>query len=155
MISRAPNPLATPLRGLVAALLLAPLAIGCSSFDPAAETAIGEFPADPLMTVSTEARALSLEVRTSPTQPPSRGSVAVEYRASDAKGAPVTGLVVELVAWMPAMGHGASGTPTVSETGEGRYVARGIDLSMAGRWELRTTFTGPASDHATVVFDVP
>lgn len=137
-------------------LVLALLAGACSSVDPVgASSASGAFPADPLMTLHTEAGALGIEVRTSPSQPPSRGTVSVEYTVTEASGAPATGLTLLVEAWMPSMGHGASTKPKVSEEGQGKYVAEGVELSMPGRWELRTTFSGAASDHATVVFDVP
>lgn len=137
-------------------VFLVVLGAGCSSVDPVEATSdAGAFPAEPLMTLHTEAGALGLEVRTSPSQPPSRGTAAVEYTVTDASGAPVSGLTVLVEPWMPAMGHGASVEPKVSEEGQGKYVAEGVELTMPGRWELRTTFSGAASDHATILFDVP
>ena len=136
-------------------VVLVALALGCSSVDPEGADGASSFPAAPLTTLATEAGALDLAVRTSPSQPPARGVNRVEYTVTDASGAPVTGLAVDVEPWMPAMGHGASVKPSFEEQGQGRYVAREVDLFMPGRWELRTTLSGPVSDRATIVFDVP
>jgi hypothetical protein len=145
------------MRSSVRALLAvgAAVLLGCSAPADASGPGAGEFPADPLATLASASGALSLAVRTSPSQPPTRGTSAVELTVTDAKGAALAGLDVAVEPWMPAMGHGASVVPTVSEEGGGRYVAREVDLFMPGRWELRTTFSGSVSDHATVVFDIP
>jgi hypothetical protein len=134
----------------LASLLLA----SCASSGDEAGGDVG-FPVEPYTSVSTEAGALSVAVRTSPEQPPSRGVVSVELTVTDPGGAPVDGLVVEPTLWMPAMGHGTSVTPTVSPAGKGRYVLTNVNLYMAGRWELRTRFSGAATDRAVPVLEVP
>lgn len=72
-----------------------------------------------------------------------------------ATGTRVDGLRPTVVPWMPAMGHGTSVAPTVTEKGAGRYLVTGVSFFMPGRWELRTTFPGKANDSAVPVFDVP
>ena len=74
--------------------------------------------------------------------------VSVEYRITNADGQPVDGLVLSVVPWMPDMGHGASIEPMVSAVGGGRYVISNVELFMPGRWELRTSITGPSEDRA-------
>jgi hypothetical protein len=131
-------------------LALAALTVGCSS---GAALGDGSFPAEPLATIESAAGMLSIEVRTSPTQPPERGRASIEYLVR-ADGEPVDDLDLEVLPWMPSMGHGASVHPTVTPMGEGRYEVANVDLYMAGHWELRATFSGPMVDEATVSFDV-
>jgi hypothetical protein len=134
-------------------LILASAAVlGCSS-DPAQGSA--SFPAAAFATTASESGALTLEVRTSPDQPPSRGDISVEYRITGADGAPAEGLEIAVEPWMPAMGHGASIVPVVADDGEGRYVVSSVDLFMAGTWELRTTIAGSLQDSATPTFQIP
>jgi hypothetical protein len=61
-----------------------------------------------------------------------------------ADGTPVDGLTLDIVPWMPAMGHGTSLTPEVTALGSGVYEVEDLDLFMAGTWQLRTTFGTPA-----------
>jgi hypothetical protein len=130
---------------------LASAACACAS---AGDAGAGDFGPDPLVVATSDAARLSIEVRTAPDQPPSHGAIRAEYRVRDAMGAAVDGLAIEVVPFMVAMGHGASVAPTVSARGEGRYVVESLDLFMAGRWELRTTFTGRIEDRATIAIDV-
>ncbi len=137
-------------RSQLAVALAAALA-GCSS---GAGPNPNAFPAQPYLTVMSDAKVLSIEVRSSP-QPPTRGGVDVEYVVTNvADGKPQDGLVLQIQPWMPAFNHGAI-TPTVTPEGNGKYLITEVDLFMAGRWELRTTFSGSVSDHATPAFDVP
>jgi hypothetical protein len=59
-------------------------------------------------------------------------------------GAGVDGLTLDIVPWMPAMGHGTSLTPEVTDLGSGVYEVEDLDLFMAGTWQLRTSFGSPA-----------
>jgi predicted small secreted protein len=137
---------------LAAVLVAAPLA-GCSG-DMGSGSDV-TFPAAPLAVMATEGGALHVEVRTAPDQPPSRGVVSVEYTITDEDGAPRDGLRIEVVPWMPDMGHGASVHPVVTAKGAGRYVVSDVELFMPGRWELRTSITGAAEDRATPAFQIP
>jgi hypothetical protein len=114
----------------------------------------GAFPSAALMTVPGAQGQVSLEVRTAPAQPPSRGVSSVEYRVT-AGGEPASGLTVDVLPWMPVMGHGTSVSPTVTEAGGGRYVIDDVDLFMSGTWELRTTITGADEDSAAPTFEIP
>lgn len=109
------------------------------------------FGTTPLTTVSSESGALQVAVFTDP-QPPVRGTVGVRLAVTDAAGAPVTGLTVEVVPWMNAMGHGSSVSPTVTARDGGVYELSNVYLFMPGQWTLRTTLTGSSSDHATPDF---
>ncbi|MEO8876879.1 MAG: FixH family protein [Polyangiaceae bacterium] len=140
-----------------------PIALGaCALFACAgdASSSNGTFSKDPLVTVTSDSGNLKIDVRTSPSQPPSRGEQAVQLVVTDATtGKPKTGLSVNMTPWMPAMGHGASVTPSVSEKSPGTYVINDVDLFMPGNWELRTTFATAANstdtDHAAPSFQIP
>jgi hypothetical protein len=54
---------------------------------------------------------------------------------------------------MPAMNHGAI-APTIEAQGDGTYLVTDLDIYMAGHWELRTSVSGPATDHVTPSFDI-
>ena len=127
---------------------------GCSS-SPAAESP-GTFPAAPLMSVSSAAGTLHVDVRSSPTQPPELGNGSWSYTITDTtSGQPATGLSLQVVPWMPAMGHGTSTVPSVSDMGNGVYVIDDVVLFMPGQWELRTTISGPENDKLVVSVDIP
>jgi hypothetical protein len=111
-------------------------------------------PGEPLATVRTEAGAWDVSLWTSP-QPAPKGMVEVMYRIVDPAGVPNDLLTVRVVPWMPAHGHGTSATPTVTAEGDGYYLVRPVVLYMSGRWELRTTIDGIASDSVVPVVDVP
>jgi hypothetical protein len=134
-----------------AALAGAP-SLGCGT-DPAASST--SFPDQALTTLSSAGSALQVEVRTAPYQPPERGVISVQYRVTRSDGTPATGLTVGLVPWMPDMGHGASVVPTVADVADGWYVASDVEVFMPGKWELRTTFSGPIQDSATPVLQIP
>jgi hypothetical protein len=136
----------------LAALGLAIASLGCSD-----DTSVGEasFPVDSLMTVTSQAGTLRIDVRTAPDQPPSRGVVSVDYRVTDGNQKPVDGLAISVVPWMPDMGHGASTTPTVEAMGNGHYMLTNVELFMPGRWDLRTTISGSSNDSATPEFEIP
>lgn len=113
------------------------------------------FPAQPLATVASEEDGLSIEVRTAPAQPPTRGLTTVELVVTDANGKPVDGLDLSMQPWMPQMGHGASTKPTIEAMGGGHYVVSNVALFMPGRWELRTSIGGARNDRATVDVQIP
>jgi hypothetical protein len=103
------------------------------------------FAGAPAETVASASGQLSVGVRWSPPQP-LVGFDAGELTITDATGAPVGGLALTTVPWMPAHGHGAAVAPAISETAPGVYVVTPLDFFMAGRWELRTTINGAAVD---------
>ena len=138
-----------------AALALSMLALGCSGEASSAGSGGAEatFPAEPLATVVTD-QGLSIEVRTAPEQPPTRGVIDVELVVSDADGKPVDGLDLAVQPWMPQMGHGASTKPSIEAKGGGHYVVSDVAFFMPGTWELRTSIAGAKNDSATVNFQI-
>ena len=104
------------------------------------------FPGAPAMTVASASGQLSIDVWWSPVQP-TVGYDAAQLAITDGNGAPVTGLALTIVPFMPAHGHGASVDPTVSESAPGVYVATPLDFFMAGHWELMTAISrAPEAD---------
>ena len=97
---------------------------------------------------------LRIGVWWSPLQP-TVGYDAAQLSISDATGAPVSGLALTVVPWMPAHGHGASVQPAVTETAPGVYAVTPLDFFMAGQWEVRTAISngadgGGAGDTASI-----
>jgi hypothetical protein len=112
------------------------------------------FPADAYVTATSDSGALLIAVRTNP-QPPARGTNDVELTVTHAAdGSPAPGLTLAVQTWMPAMNHG-SASPTIREEGGGNYLVSSVYLYMPGSWQLRTTFSGPLDDHATLALSVP
>ena len=122
------------------------------------------FPGAPALTVASASGQLSIDVWWSPAQP-TVGYDATQLAITDATGAPVTGLTLTIVPWMPAHGHGASVEPTVSEIAPGVYVATPLDFFMAGRLgaddrasaqsPTPATRRGAIDDSAEPTVDVP
>jgi hypothetical protein len=111
----------------------------------------GEFPAESLLTLSSMSGELRVDVRTSP-QPPMRGGQSAQLTITNASGAPVSGLSLSVLPWMPVMGHGTSVVPTAGEMAPGVYGIDNIYFSMPGLWALRTTIslpTGQPTDTGT------
>ena len=140
---------------LLAAPLCGAMALGCSGSSGATGSGDVTFPAAAFSTMPSSTGALTIEVRTAPTQPPSQGLDTVEYVITAAGGAPSDGLELTVVPWMPDMGHGASTTPSVAAMGDGRYVISDVELFMGGKWQLRTTIAGPLEDSVTPTFQIP
>ncbi len=113
------------------------------------------FPDEPYDTVTSAAGKVLLDVRTAPEQPPVRGVTTVELTLTDPADAPLDGLTLTAVPWMPDMGHGASVKPAVVALGGGRYEVDRVTMFMSGRWELRLQITGAVEDSAKVVFQIP
>jgi len=147
------------LPALAAALPFAALALAAcgSSGEPTSSSSDGApaFPATPLVTLTGDAGALVVELRSIP-QPPTRGANTMELTVHDvATGAPAVGLTISAVPWMPAMGHGASVVPGVTETSPGTYVVSNVEFFMPGTWLLKTDFSGAVSDHVEPSFQIP
>jgi YtkA-like protein len=129
---------------------------GCGAPGSAAPAGPLKFPDQPVMTLTSESGQLEIEVRTAPEQPPSRGDGSVELVIRNATtSAPESGLSIEVVPWMPVMGHGASIVPSVASPSPGTYVITNVDLFMPGTWELRTTVSGSVVDHVAPSFQIP
>lgn len=138
--------------GAGAAAVLLPMLIGCSGPAP---TGREDFPNQSLLTLTSQSGAYQIELRTSPDQPPTRGDVAAQLTITNARsGAPEAGLDLTVVPWMPAMGHGTSVQPTISETAAGTYLVDHLILFMPGDWQLRTELGGTLSDHVTPTLEI-
>lgn len=144
--------------GLCCALSLISLGIGAgcgvaapggTGFQP------GVLPTEePLVTLSSDTAAWRLSLWTSPF-PPRKGAVDVMYHIVDVVGEPADDLVVQVIPWMPAHGHGTSAEAVVIPQGDGLYLVRPVYLYMSGRWELRTGIKGLFNDSAVPTLDIP
>jgi hypothetical protein len=119
---------------------------GCGQASVPAAAAL-VFQGAPALTVASASGQLSIGIWWSPAQP-TVGYDATQLAITDSTGAPVTGLTLTIIPWMPAHGHGASVEPTVSETAPGIYVATPLDFFMAGNWELMTSIARSADGGA-------
>jgi hypothetical protein len=128
--------------------------VACSSA-PTSESG-DTFAENSAMVLTTETGSYRIALHSAPDAQPSRGVNALRLivtRAVD--GTPASGLTLAIVPFMPAMGHGASTTPSVAADPEpGSYTVRDVNLFMPGLWEIRATIGGDAPDHATAQFDV-
>lgn len=137
----------------VSLVLLA--ACGAPTSTSTSSGSLASFPAAPLQTLASNSGTFTVEVRTGPDQPPPLGQSAAQLTVEDASThAPVDGLDLSVVPWMPAMGHGSSVTPTVTPMGNGVYLVSNIFMYMPGTWQLRTTLVGQDTDSVTPEFTV-
>ena len=127
------------------AFVVALAAAGCGTGATTPDLPALVFPGSPALTVPSASGALSVAVWWSPLQP-TVGYDAAQLAITDGTGAPVAGLTLAIVPFMPAHGHGASVAPTVSETAPGIYVATPLDFFMAGHWELMTAISRTIGD---------
>jgi hypothetical protein len=104
--------------------------------------------------VTSETGELSVEVRTAPQQPLDRGVAGVLYTITGRDRAPVDGLELVVVPWMPAMAHGTSLRPTVLTQPGGRYVIGNLGLFMPGAWQLGTSVSGAREDRVSPTIEV-
>ena len=73
----------------------------------------------------------------------------------DKNGKEVTGAEINVVPWMPEMGHGVFDKPVVKEKGGGTYSVENVVLIMEGRWEMRLKVKKDnAEDNVTFAFPV-
>ena len=128
---------------------------GCGAAPAPSSSGPPSFGADPLVVLPSTAGTKQVSVWTSP-QPPVKGVNAVQLLVTDATGAPLDGLDVQAVPWMPAHAHGTSAKTKIVPEDGGLYQVDNVYLYMDGTWELRTTLAS-AGDEDTVVpvFDVP
>lgn len=141
-------------RLLVVGSVLALVGAACSD---AGAPDTGTFAATPATVLTTEGGSFRIAVHSAPDAQPSRGVNALRLVVTKvADGTPAAGLAVDVVPWMPAMGHGASVKPSVTPGSEpGIYTVDNVNLFMPGLWEIRTTIGGAAQpDHATAQFEI-
>ena len=133
------------------------LGIACSSApaSSASSATSDPFEGEPLTTFDGDGGKVHVELRTRPDQPPSRGVENLSLAVTDEAGVPLDGLTIDVVPWMPAMGHGASVKPQVTALGNGHYTVDNVDFVMPGQWQIRITFSGAIEDHAISVLQIP
>jgi hypothetical protein len=68
--------------------------------------------------------------------------------------APLKGLDIEVVSWMPAHEHGTSTLPVIRELGKGEYSVEQVDFSMPGTWEVYIRINTGKKGEDTAVFNV-
>ncbi|HEX7664231.1 MAG TPA: FixH family protein [Polyangiaceae bacterium] len=135
-------------------VLVALVLTACSS--SGSTTSSGDFPADAYATTTSDSGKYDIEVRFAPAQPPSPGTSSAKLTITDAATKkPVEGATFSMVPWMPSMGHGASVMPTITDEGDGSYLADNVTFFMQGQWQLRVTFQAPDDDHANIDVAVP
>ena len=138
--------------GMLAAAMLAVLT-ACGGGDAGS----GTIAAEPAATVTSENGVYRVSVHSAPDAVPSRGVNTLQMVVTRvADGPAVSDLALDVVPWMPAMGHGASVKPSVHAEGEpGVYTITNVTLFMPGLWEIRTTIEGAAArDHVTPSFEI-
>ena len=111
-------------------------------------------PSGELAAVKSDSGSLSVVVETVAGASLERGTNSLDLQITDPSGAGVEGISIDVVPWMPAMGHGASVKPTVHAEGNGKYLVENLELFMPGLWQLQTTFSDGVSDHAAPSFEV-
>jgi hypothetical protein len=138
---------------ILAIVASALFAAACSSSGTSDTGTFGETPASVL---TSDTGTHRIAVHSAPDAQPSRGLNSLRLVVTRvADGTPATGLEVDVVPWMPAMGHGASVKPIVKADAEpGVYTVENVNLFMPGLWEIRATIGGSATDHATAQFEV-
>jgi hypothetical protein len=155
------------LRAVARAIPLAAalLGVGCGGEQAPLGPAPLVFSGAPAETVASVGGQASISIRWS-WSPPVVGYDASELTITDGTGAPMTGLMLSIVPWMPAHGHGASVAPTVIDKGPdgfpGVYWVTPLDFYMSGTWQLLTTIksamndtTGSINDTAQPSVDIP
>ncbi len=136
------------------------LATACSGEPSAADAdrraaELEPFDEEAVMVGLSESGELTFELRSRPEALPVRGSNRVELLITQTDdGAPVDHLELQMVPFMPAMGHGSGAQPDGVNSGDGRYEFDGVLISMPGMWELRTTIGGAHEDYVSPSFDV-
>ena len=135
----------------VGGAVLALATLGCGAAPASTAQPFGPV----FQSVTTASGASQISARSAPTASPSRGVNTVRLSISDSTGAPVDGLAVEAVPFMPDMGHGASVKPTTVAQGDGVYDLTEVALPMAGYWTLKLTLHGAKDDTAQLSFQVP
>jgi hypothetical protein len=144
-------------RALVTCAVAAGLVVLTASCSGAGAGDTGPVAPEPASTVTSESGSYRVSVHSAPDAVPTRGVNTLQLvvtRVSD--GAPAEGLQLEVVPWMPAMGHGASVEPSVhAEAQPGIFTVTNVTLFMPGLWEIRTTIGGAANDHVTPSVDIP
>jgi len=127
------------------------IAVACASACACAASAHPEPPARVLLS---ESGLLRFELRTPSGVARGTNDVLLHVAEADSE-TPSDELVLEMLPFMPAMGHGSGVSPQVTPLGSGDYAFSEVVLNMGGRWQLRTSISGERSDHVVFDVDVP
>jgi hypothetical protein len=134
-------------------LFAATFLAGCAGGDPWGDGPV-DFSGPPQETLTSVSGQLRVDVRWWPRQP-HVGDGAAELAIGDATGAPVSGVSLSVLLWMPAHGHGTSVQPDVVESAPGVFVVAPLYLHMPGEWDLLMSMAGTVDDTATASLTVP
>lgn len=85
---------------------------------------------------------------------PARGDNTWTVMVTDAGGAPMEGMAVDVKPWMPDHGHGSPVEEEVTDLGAGEYEATPLNLFMAGFWTVTFDVTDAEGATDSVVFNV-
>lgn len=61
---------------------------------------------------------------------------------------------VEIVPWMPTMGHGVQSEPRITSKGRGLYRVENLEANMPGYWQFKVVIKAGGIEDS-VVFDFP
>lgn len=86
--------------------------------------------------------------------PPGKGIDTWSVQIVDSSAAPVDGLTVKAVPFMPDHNHGTSKKAVVTPEGEGRYTVTPVYFFMAGYWEVELTFQLAGGAPDAVMFPI-
>lgn len=82
------------------------------------------------------------------------GGNSLDLILHDSQDRDVVGAQIDVVPWMPDMGHGVKAKPTVKDMGGGLYRVSDLVITMGGRWQLRVKVEAQGmADEA--IFDFP
>ncbi len=87
--------------------------------------------------------------------PPTTGQNRLTITVTHTDGSPAPGASLTVDPQMPAMGHGSSETPVITEVEPGVYEAFPVTFQMPGEWTLSVTAThGTMSGSTTASMNV-
>jgi hypothetical protein len=149
---------------LAASAMLAGVVAGCGSHGQTQDSAVpsddGSFPTcaadtrampyQPGMHVTSAAGAFTIKLLDSSPGPPVKGTNTWNVEIDDAQsGAPLDGLAISVMPWMPDHGHGTSAQVGVMPAGGGTYTLMPVYLYMSGFWQVKMSITETADDAGT------
>lgn len=72
-----------------------------------------------------------------------------------ANGVPVDNATLQVDVYMPAMGHGSTEVPVVTNNGGGRYTVSKVTFTMQGTWRVTVTATAPGGLTGSQIYTYP
>ena len=110
------------------------------------------FPEEPLQVLHSSDGTYSIEVRSSPSQPPERGVATFELMVHSKKDS-MDDLHITATPWMASHGHGSSTKPTIEEIEPGKFIVKNVALFMPGEWQIEGTIHG-CCEEESFSFDI-